>query len=212
MTIRLVLADDHPLMLNALEQLFGKEEDCLVLACCTTGAETLQAVRLHRPDVLLLDLNLPEGDGLAVLRLMHDEQLHCRVVLLTGAIDVDKVQAAMDLGICGVVLKEAKPQVILQCIRTVHNGGTWLERSSSHHSLEELWQRVDRARQLARKLTMREVEVVRLLNAGLGNKQIANQLFISEGTVKRHLHDIYERLGVSGRLKLVCYLMGNELV
>jgi DNA-binding NarL/FixJ family response regulator len=212
MAIRLVLADDHPLMLQALEQLFGEEEDCLVLACCTTGAETLQAVRLHRSDVLLLDLHLPEGDGLAVLRLMHDEQLHCRVVLLTGAIDVDEVQAALGLGICGVVLKDARPQVILQCIHTVHNGGTWLERPSQDGSQEELWQRVDRARQLAEKLTIREAEVVRLLNAGLGNKQIANQLFISEGTVKRHLHDIYEKLGVSGRLKLVCYLRGNELV
>jgi two-component system, NarL family, nitrate/nitrite response regulator NarL len=171
----------------------------------------LQAVRQHQPDVLLLDLRMPEGNGLVVLQAMHDEQLHCRVVLLTGAIDVDEIEAAMHFGVCSVVVKDMEPQLILHCIRTVYAGRTWPERSSPDPGVEEYWRRLNMARHLAGKLTAREAETVVMVTAGLANKEIADKLCISEGTVKRHLHNIYERLGVNSRLGLFRYVKENGI-
>ncbi len=202
MPIRVVLADDHPLILIALDEFLHLEPDLLVLATCRNGEQTLQAVRQHQPDVLLLDLRMPEGNGLAVLQAMHDEQLRCRVVVLTGAIEVDEIQAAMRFGVCSVVVKDMEPQLILQCIRTVYAGGRWPEGSSRDAGVEEYWQRLNMAHRLAGKLTAREAETVVMVTAGLSNKQIAEKLYISEGTVKRHLHNIYEKLGVNSRLGL----------
>jgi DNA-binding NarL/FixJ family response regulator len=209
MPIRLVLADDHPLILTALEEFLRLEPDLLVLATCRNGEQTLQAVRQHQPDVLLLDLRMPEGNGLKVLQAMHDEHLPGRVVVLTGAIDGDEILTAMRFGVCGVVVKDMEPQHILQCIRTVYAGGTWPERSSRDPDVEEFWQRLDMAHHLTEKLTAREAETVVMVTAYLSNKEIADKLFISEGTVKRHLHNIYEKLGVSSRLDLFRYVKEN---
>ena len=211
MPIRVVLADDHPLILIALEEFLRLEPDLLVLATCRNGEQTLQAVRQRQPDVLLLDLRMPGGNGLAVLQAMYDEQFHCRVVLLTGAIDVDEIQAAMRFGVCSVVVKDMEPQLILQCIRTVYAGGTWPEEASRDAGVEEYWQHLNMTRRLAGKLTAREAETVVMVTAGLSNKQIADKLFISEGTVKRHLHNIYEKLGVNSRLSLFRYVKENGI-
>ena len=202
MPISLVLADDHPLLLNGLENLFRLEKDIQVLARCGDGVEALRAVREHRPDILILDIRMPRMDGLAVLRALKMEKLRTRVVLLTVALDEDEVLEAIRLGVRGVVLKEMAPQLIVQCVRKVHAGGEWLERSSVGRALEMMLRREAGALQIAGLLTPREIEIVRLVASGQRNKEIAGKLTMSEGTVKLHLHNIYQKLHVDGRVAL----------
>jgi two-component system, NarL family, nitrate/nitrite response regulator NarL len=212
MPIRLVIADDHLLVLAALKHLIHQEQEFDVLACCKDGEEALHAVRQHQPDVLLLDIHMPRKDGLAVLRDMRKEKLSTRVVLLTAALDDDQVLEAMRLGVEGVVLKEMTPQQLMQCIRKVHAGDLWLEKQSVSRAMEKLLRREAAAREIAKVLTRREMEVVRLMASGLRNKEIADQLSISEGTVKIHLHKGYEKLQVQSRMELVRYLHTKGLV
>ena len=212
MPIRLVIADDHLLVLAALKHLIHQEQEFDVLACCKDGEETLHAVHQYQPDVLLLDIHMPKKDGLAVLRDMRKEKLSTRVVFLTASLDEDEVLEAMRLGVEGVVLKEMTPQQLLQCIRKVHAGDLWLEKQSVSRALEKLLRREAAAREIAKVLTRREMEVVRLMASGLRNKEIADQLSISEGTVKIHLHKGYEKLQVQSRMELVRYLHNKGLV
>jgi DNA-binding NarL/FixJ family response regulator len=212
MPITLVLANDHPIFLDGLEDLFRREPDFQVLARCLDGSATLRAVRQHKPDVLILDLRMPERDGLAVVREMQKEKLSTRVVVLTAAVDEDEVLEAIRLGVQGVVLKEMAPRLLVQCVRKVRAGEQWLERHSVSLALERLLKREAAARQIAGLLTPREIEIVRMVASGLRNKQIADSLYISEGTVKVHLHNIYERLKVNSRLQMILYARDKGLV
>ena len=212
MPISVVLADDHPLVLDALENVFRLQEDIVVLARCADGVEALRAVREHRPDVLVLDIRMPEMDGLALMRELKKEKLPTHVVLLTAALDEEEVLAAIRLGVKGVVLKEMAPRLLVQCVRTVHAGGDWLEMRSVRLALDKLLRREAGAREVARLLTPREIEIVRMVAGGLRNKEIAAKLHVNEGTVKLHLHHIYKKLGVDSRVALTLYAQGRGLV
>ena len=208
MTISLVLADDHPLVLDGIEALLAGQPDMQVLARCADGEQALRAVRELRPDVLVLDLRMPRMDGLTVLRELKrlDGENRTRVVVLTAAVSSEDVIEAVRLGVKGVVLKEMAPQMLLACIRKVHGGGQWLERSATAQAIDALLRRDEGERELARALTAREIEVVRCVAQGLRNKEIARRLDINEGTVKIHLHNVYGKLGIDGRLALSAYL------
>ena len=212
MPITLVLADDHPLILDGIENLFQLEKDFKLVARCIDGEEALRAVRVHRPDVLVLDIRMPVRDGLSVLREMKKEKLPTRAVLLTAALDEDELAEAVRLGVRGLVLKELAPKLLVQCIRQVHAGELWLEKRSVAGALEKLLQREAGKQEISRVLTPREVEIVHQVAAGLRNKEIAERLFIGEGTVKIHLHNIYQKLGVDSRLKLTRYAQEKGLI
>jgi len=212
MPISVVLADDHPLVLEALENVFRLQEDIVVRARCGDGVEALRAVREHRPDVLVLDIRMPGMDGLALIRELKKEKLPTRVVLLTAALDEEEVLAAIRLGVKGVVLKEMAPRLLVQCVRTVHAGGDWLEKQSVRLALDKLLRREAGAREVARILTPREIEIVRMVAGGLRNKEIAAKLHVNEGTVKLHLHHIYTKLGVNSRVALTLYAQDRGLV
>src|SRR2546427_2342021 len=141
MTVHLALADDHPIVLDGLEGLFRLEPDFQVVARCINGEETLVAVRRHRPDILILDLRMPRGDGLEILRTLRREKLPTKVVLLAGALEEDEVLEALRLGVRGVVLKELAPQQLVECVRKVHAGEQWLEKQLSSRGLETLLRR-----------------------------------------------------------------------
>jgi len=212
MPITLVLADDHPIFLSGLEDLFRPEPDFQVLARCLEGQAALGAVRQLKPDVLILDLRMPKMDGLGVLREMQKEKLSTRVVVLTAVPDEDEVLEAIRLGVYGVVLKEMAPRLLVQCIRKVAAGEQWLEKRSVSLALEKLLKRETATRQIAKVLTPREIEIVRMVADGLRNKVIAERLYLSEGTVKVHLHHIYEKLKVDSRLQLARYARDEGLV
>ena len=210
--IRVALADDHPIVLDGLEQLFRLEPDINVVARCRNADEALRAVRTASPDVLVLDLLMPGGSGLDLLRAMGDKDRRTRIILLTAVIDDDQLLEAIRLGAQGVVLKDMAPQLLVEAIREVHAGGQWLEQGLGGRALRRLLSREKRASEAARLLSSREREIVRLVAAGLRNRAIADRLSISEGTVKVHMHNIYEKLDVNGRVELTNYARENGLI
>jgi DNA-binding NarL/FixJ family response regulator len=211
MAIRIVLADDHQIVLHGLRQLFERHGDFEVVAACRDGAAAIDAVTEHEPDVLLLDLRMPNQGGLDVLRALAGKHERCRRVLLTAAIRDEEVLEAVRLGVMGIVLKESSPEALLDCVRTVYEGKQWIERDTLARALQSAAAQppADRSPDA---LTPREVEIVRMVAQGLRNKAIAERLAISEGTVKVHLHNIYEKLGVDGRLELVLCAQQKRLV
>jgi DNA-binding NarL/FixJ family response regulator len=211
MTINLVLASDQPIVLDGLESRFRQEPDINVVARCASAEETLQVVREHRPDVLILGLQIPGKGGLGLVRQMNDEKLLTRVILLTTTLDEDTLLEAVRLGVSGILLKEMAPHLFVQCVRKVHAGEQWLERRSFRGALERLLQREAGAREVVGILTPREIEIVRMVIGALRNKEIAEKLFISEGTVKGHLHHIYEKLRLNGREELIRYARARGL-
>ena len=208
MSIRVVLVDDHPIVLQGLEHLFARQPDIEVAACCATVPAGLAAARSTRPDILLLDLRMPDGGGLAVLDALASEHSETRTVVLTAAISDEEMAQALQKGAAGLVLKESSPDQLLECVRRVAAGERWLDPEAmsrvvaSGSSSAATDDRVG-------LLTAREREVVRMIASGLRNRDIGERLSISENTVKVHLHNIYEKLGVEGRMELL--LLAQEL-
>jgi DNA-binding NarL/FixJ family response regulator len=210
--IRLVLADDHSIVLDGLQRLFQSQDDFEVVSCCATGDSALDALRSAPVDVLVLDLRMPDKSGLDVLRVIAAEAIGCRTVLLTAALRDDDIAEAVRLGASGVVLKESSPDELLDCVRRVHLGEQWIDRETLARAFSRVLNRESATREAGKTLTPRELEIVRMVSQGLRNKVIAEQLTISEGTVKIHLHNIYEKLGVDGRLALVLLAQNKGLV
>ena len=210
--MRVVIADDHPIVLAGLESLLQREPDILVVQRCADGVETLRAVAKHEPDVLVLDLRMPRADGLAVLRHMHEERWRTRTVLLAAVVDDDELVEAIRLGVRGIVLKEMAPQFLVECLRQVHAGRQWFEQRVVGDAMDKLVRRAAAAGEMSRLLSRREVEVVRAVAQGLRNRQIAERLGIAEGTVKLHLHTVYTKLGVDGRTALLAKLQQKSFI
>lgn len=212
MGIRLVLADDHRIILDGLEQLFRRQEDFEVIATCIDGEQALSAVRRYKPDILVLDVKMPRMSGLEVMRALKAENLPTRVVLLTATLDEDGVLEAINLGASGLVLKEAASVKLVQCVRDVAKGEKSLEQSLVQRALEKMMRRDRALQEVANVLSPRETEVVKMVATGLRNKEIAQKLSISEGTVKFYLHTIYEKLQVHGRVELTLYAQEKGLL
>jgi DNA-binding NarL/FixJ family response regulator len=212
MTTTLVLADDHPIILEGLEQLFKRDKDFKVLATCTNGEDAIAAVRKHHPDVLVLDVRMPGGDGLSVLKRVHEEHLTTRVILLTASMNDDEVLQAMEHGVWGLVLKESAAVSLVDSVRKVTRGDRALDQTLIVRALDRALERQSGAKEATEILSRRETEIVKMVAAGLRNKEIASKLFIGEGTVKTHLHAIYRKLNVHGRVELTLYAQERGLV
>jgi len=208
--IRLVLADDHPIVLDGLVQVLSLEPDFEIVATARDGERALEAVRRHRPDVAVLDIRMPGKDGLAVIREMSREKIPTRTVVLTAA-GQEEVFEAIRLGVPGVMLKDMASKLLVRCIREVHAGRRWLEKEYAAQAVERLLQQEAGNKQLARALTPRELQVAQMTARGMHNKDIAEKLSITEGTAKLHLHHIYQKLNLDGRMALVRYLQSRGL-
>ena len=205
MPIRLTLADDHPVVLQGLQRLFEAQHDFNVVACCGGGDGALESVRTARPDVLVLDLRMPGRSGLDVLRAMAAEKLPCRTVLLTAAITDSDLVEAVRLGVNGIIMKESPPDALVECVRRVARGEQSIEWDTLAKAFGRVSGREAATREVGHTLTPREIEIVKMVAQGLRNRAIAERLAISEGTVKIHLHNIYEKLGIDGRLELMLW-------
>jgi DNA-binding NarL/FixJ family response regulator len=210
--IRIVIADDHAVVLKGLESLLTLEPDLSVVATCNSGVKTLEAVRHHRPDIVLLDLSMPGLGGLEILRTLKGEGQASRVILLTASIDEQEALQAMELGVEGIFLKEMPPHLLFQCIRKVHAGEQWIEKQATARAMGRLLQRQASEREISRILTPRELEIVRLASQGLRTAIIATRLLVSEATVKTHLHNIYDKLNIEGRVALTVFAREKGLV
>ena len=212
MPIRIVIADDHPVVRRGLSQYFADEDELEVVAECADGESALAETARHSPDVLIVDLRMPLLGGMDVLRRLKESGAIVPVVLLAGNISDDEVMEAMRLGAKGVVLKEMAPALLVQCIRKVAAGGVWLEKEAVGRALEKMLQTESAREKVREVLTPREIDIVRMVARGLGNREVGEKLFISEGTVKTHLHTIYEKLQLKGRVQLANYAQEKGLV
>ncbi len=192
--MRLVLVDDHPIVLAGLDRLFASTPDIEVVARCQTGREALEMTRALRPDLVLLDVKLPDMSGLDVLKAIRDEALPIRVVLLSAAATADEVEAARRLSADGLLYKELSPdELVTEVTRAAAGLRPFPPEVPEDPSI----------RAIRTALSARELQVVRAVAAGLRNRAIADQLGIAEGTVKLHLHNIYEKLHIDSRLELM---------
>src|SRR5262245_8295588 len=205
MTISIVLADDHPLILDGLDDLFASEPDMSVVARCRTGNEALDAVGKHRPSVLVLDFRMPGLGTFDLLRAIAAAKIPTALTLYTAALNKTEMLEAVRLGVRGVVLKEMPPRLLVECVRAVHAGKYWLEKNITTEALETMLRHQAGARRVGDLLTDREIEIVCAVAKGLRNKAIADKLNISEGTVKVHLHNIYQKLELDGRHAVAVY-------
>jgi two-component system nitrate/nitrite response regulator NarL len=211
-TVTLVVADSRPLLLRGLEYVCAAEPGFEVVAACARGDATLEALRMRKPDVLILDATLPPSGALWVLRQMRREKLPTRAVLLAGHPDERHVLEAVRLGVGGVLLPDMTPESLLRCVRTVHAGQQWLESQAVARLLNRRPRGEVPLRQLGSGLTPRQVEIVRLATEAIPTREIAARLMVTEGTVKVHLHNIYEKLHVDGRVGLVLLVMKHRLL
>ncbi len=210
MPIRIAIVDDHALVLHGLKRLFDGESEFEVVECCGNGPDAILAARTGKVDVLLLDIKMRGMSGIDVLRTLSSERLKCSTVLLTAALsDADAVEG-LRLGARGIVLKESSPDELLDCIRHVARGERWVDSETMTRAMETIARR-DATGDPNRLLTARELEIVRMIAEGLRNKAIAERLSISEGTVKIHLHNVYEKLGLDGRLELMLHAQKHGL-
>ena len=195
--IRIIIADDHAIFRDGLRRLLATQPDFDVVGEASDGKEAVALSQQLKPDVLLLDLAMPRVPGMEVLRELSREETPVRTLLLTAAIQPFAVTTALQLGARGIVLKASPPEMLLKSIRSVHEGQFWVgsEPVSS-------WARSGQGSSNAYGLTSREIEIISAIKQGSSNREIAGQLAISEETVKRHLSNIYGKLGVSSRLEL----------
>lgn len=195
---RVLLADDHPMIRTALEALL-RDTEFEIVGTAGTGQAALSEVERLQPDILLLDLQMPGGNGMDVLRRIRSTKAPMKIVLLTAAIDDSSLLEAKFLKVQGIVLKNSDPAYLLDCLNAVRHGRAWIDPELG-----------ERAKQLAEVMSLgrrvplapRERQLIGFVRKGLRNREIAEQLGVTEGTVKVYLHAVFEKLGVSSRTEL----------
>jgi DNA-binding NarL/FixJ family response regulator len=214
--IRILIADDHPIFRDGLRRLLEAEPGMKVIGEACDGAEAVKLARQLKPDILLLDLAMPRHPGLEALReISSGPSTTVRVILLTAAAEKNQIVEALQLGARGVVLKDSATQLLLKSIYTVMSGEYWVGRESVSNLVQYLRTLVqssgEEARQKKFGLTPRELEIVSAVVTGYSNKEIAEYFKISEDTVKHHLSNIFDKLGVSTRLELALFAVNQAL-
>lgn len=207
--IRVLLADAFPIVLDGLEQTFALQEDIEVVGRCSSQIELMAAIRELSPDVLIVESMLFE-DPLQQLSLLSGSG--SRIVVFTAEVDEDDVISLLRIGVRGVVLKGMPSRLLIACVRKIAAGELWLEKASVARALEKFIRQESTAQRVSTLLSPRELEVLRLAALGLRNRDVAERLFIAEGTVKMHLHSIYEKLNLRSRLELTDFARDRGLI
>jgi two-component system, NarL family, nitrate/nitrite response regulator NarL len=211
--IKILIADDHAIFRDALHKLLDSDDKITIVGEAHNGVECIKKLGELRPDILLLDLRMPDKNGLAVLEEVNFDTLPTRVIVLTAAEDDRDVVRAMRLGARGIVLKESAIDLLVQSIHRVHAGEIWLDSRMTAGLINAFSGSSESgARSGKPVLSDREMEVVQLVAQGFQNKEIGKKLFISKQTVKNHMHNIFDKLGVSDRLELALYAIHHRLI
>jgi DNA-binding NarL/FixJ family response regulator len=214
--IRILIADDHAIFRDALRTLLEMEPEFAVVGEASDGDETLEATLRLRPDILLLDLNMPRIDGLQTLKDLTSSGTQVRIILLTAEIERSQIMEALIWGASGFLMKDSSTQLLFKAIHVVMSGQYWIGRDGVKDLINTLRDFASYIRNEQRKdnfgLTAREMEIIGALSAGDTNKDIARRFSISEQTVKHHLTSIYNKVGVSQRLELALFALNNNLL
>jgi two-component system nitrate/nitrite response regulator NarL len=213
--VRILIADDHPIFRDGLKRLLESEGEFKVIGEACDGVEAVALARQLIPEIMLLDLAMPRRQGLETLRELASDARSVRVILLTAAAEKEQIVEALQLGARGVVLKDSATQILLKSIRAVMNGEYWVGRESVSNLVQYLRTLVTPASALPQRnkyrLTPRELEIIAAVVAGFANKEIAQYFKISEDTVKHHLSNIFDKVGVSSRLELALFAVNQSL-
>jgi two-component system, NarL family, response regulator LiaR len=208
--IRVLVADDHAVVRQGLRTFLELQEDIEVVADVADGRQALVAVAEHDPDVVLMDLVLPEVDGVEAIRRIASERPNIRVIALTSFLDDDKLFPAVRAGAAGYLLKDVEPAELVKAIRTVHAGEGLVHPAVAARLMEEV--AAAGGREARDSLTARERQVVDLIARGLSNKRIALELGISEKTVKTHVSSILGKLGLTDRTQVALHAVREHWV
>jgi len=209
-----MISDDHALMREGLKQLIELENDIVVVCQSADGKETIDKVLKYKPDVLLLDINMPKLNGIDVLRRIKDLGIDTKIIMLTIHDDKEYILETMKMGADGYVLKDSDADSLIKAIRDVKEGRTYIQPSiavmlndKSDITDNESYNRLKKIE----SLTNREYEVLNLIAEGLNNKEIADKLFISEKTVKNHVSSIFKKLDVNDRIQAAIFAYKNSI-
>ena len=200
--IRVLVADDHPLIRSGLQSVLAAAPDMLLVGEATNGADAQRLCRQHQPDVLLLDLSMPGPSALETVAYLRQHCPEAKVLMLTVYDDEAHVRGLVQAGVSGYLLKGESPATVVQAIRAVMGGGAWFSQAVA----EKLARSVE-----SPALTQREREVLQLIGQGRSNQQIAEDLHIAEITVRFHLRNVYDKIGVHTRAQAVRWAMQHGL-
>lgn len=204
-SVSIVIADDHPVVLSGLVMLLKADKTFRLVAACVNGTEALNAIRSLKPDLALLDINMPGLNGLQVLKAVTENNVATRVFFLTALPSDREIVAAIAGGAYGVLLKESAPDTLIGCLHLAASGQKWLSGDLIDGALERTREHSAQVSRIEDLLTPREIEVMLSVAEGISNKQVGSRLSISEGTVKIHLNNIYQKVGVSNRTSLASF-------
>ncbi len=210
--IRVLIADDHPIFRDGLKKLLSLEADLQVIGEAQNGQQTVELVEKLQPDILLLDLKMPGINGIEALAQLQNKLKNTRVIVLTASDEEQEILQVMRLGTAGVVRKQTATEMLIKSIRAVASGEIWLDSQLTAAVMREFSEPTQPKGEPAKSLLSgREREIVVLVSQGFRNKEIAEKMFISEQTVKNHLHNIFDKLGVSDRLELALYAIHKKI-
>jgi DNA-binding NarL/FixJ family response regulator len=211
--ISIALADDHTIFRDGLRRLLSLEPDFEIVAEAKDGTEVLGILENNEPDILLLDLRMPGVDGLSLLQRIQNQKLRTKIIVLTASEDEGEYVQAMKYGTSGIVLKQTATELLIKSIRKVYEGEIWLDSRTTAAVMRQFASPADPNPRERDKpaLSNREREIVACVAQGFKNKEIAEKMFISEQTVKNHLHNIFDKLGVSDRLELALYAIHRNI-
>ena len=207
---RLLIADRYPVVLQGLTSLFAAHYDFKIVASCSDGMSCLEAMRNLAPDVVILDISMPDLTGLEILAIANAENLPTRLVFFTASTEHGELVAATAAGTCSVVPKDAEPEVLVESLRQIADGWRLLPLLRSELLLSREERNGALAESMLSLLTDREREIMRLVSEGLPNKAIARRLNISQGTIKMHLHHMYQKLEINNRTALATLAFSQQ--
>ena len=209
--ISIVIADDHSMIREGLKQLLELEGDIKVVGEAGDGKQCLEVVRRKKPDVLLLDINMPEMNGLQVLEELKMQKMDVKVLILTIHNEIEYLLKAVDIGIKGYVLKDSESSLLKKAIYQVYKGDMFVQPSLAPLLRQSLAKK-KKGEKDQNALTKREIQVLKLLAEGMYNREIGEQLFISEKTVKNHVSSIFKKINVTDRTQAAVYAIKNNIV
>lgn len=209
--IKVMIVDDHELIREGLKQLLELEGDIEVVSEAGNGVECLEKLKRNEPDVLLLDINMPKQNGIEVLQKIRDRNMQTKVLILTVHNEIEYLVKAVDIGVNGYILKDSTSEELRKAIYSVMDNEIYIQASLIPLLNSKLIAR-DIDKEKMDDLTRREMEVLINIASGMSNKEIANNLKISERTVKNHISNIFKKIDVSDRTQAAVFAIRNNLI
>ena len=211
MSVKILLVDDHSMVREGLKQLIEFEHDFIVIGEAANGEQALEKIEKLKPDIVMLDINMPKMNGIDTLKIIKQSKYNTKVILLTIHNEVEYLIKAIEIGCEGYLLKDSNSIVLRRAIKTVYAGETFIQPSIIPTLNAGLTEKSKSSDKLS-TLTRRELEVLKLIAEGLFNKEIASRLDISERTVKNHISNIFKKIEVSDRTQAAVFAIKNDVV